>query len=95
PLETPPETPLETHPPLVMHPNEFAVLIDRDDPGHTGLARRLADTEHLIPATGPRKPTFGIMARNVQQTMALELLLDDEVKMLTLIGSAGTGKTLL
>jgi len=81
--------------PIVMHPNEFAVLIDRDDPGHTGLARRLADTEHLIPATGPRKPTFGIMARNVQQTMALELLLDDEVKMLTLIGSAGTGKTLL
>ncbi len=77
------------------HPNQFVVLVDAADEGHTGLARRLADTDHLIPATGPRKPTFGIMARNVQQTMALELLLDDEVRLLTLIGSAGTGKTLL
>lgn len=78
-----------------LFPNEFVVLIDAAEPGHTGLARRLADTEHVIPATGPRKPTFGIMARNVQQTMAMDLLLDDEVKLLTLIGSAGTGKTLL
>lgn len=75
--------------------NQFLVLLDKDDEGHTGLARRLADTDHLIPVTGPRKPTFGIMARNVQQTMAMDLLLDDEIKMLTLLGSAGTGKTLL
>ncbi|MDX2115826.1 MAG: PhoH family protein [Planctomycetota bacterium] len=78
-----------------LEPNQFVVLIDRADPGHTGLARRLTETDHVIPATGPRKPTFGIMGRNVQQTMALDLLLDDEIKLLTLIGSAGTGKTLL
>lgn len=76
-------------------PNQFVLMIDRDDPGHTGLARRLADTSHLIPVTGPRKPTFGIMPRNVQQTMALDLLLDEEIRLVTLIGSAGTGKTLL
>ena len=35
------------------------------------------------------------MARNVQQTMALDLLMDDEVRMVTLLGSAGTGKTLV
>ncbi|MBC7833489.1 MAG: PhoH family protein, partial [Phycisphaerales bacterium] len=75
--------------------NQFVVMKDVDDEGHTGLARRLADTDHLIPVTGPRKPTFGIMARNVQQTMALDLLLDDEIKMVTLLGSAGTGKTLV
>jgi PhoH-like ATPase len=78
-----------------IEPNQFVVLKDADDDNHTGLARRLADTEHLIPVTGPRKPVFGIMARNVQQTMALDLLLDDEIKLLTLIGNAGTGKTLL
>ncbi len=78
-----------------LFPNQFVVLIDEADPNHTGLARRLSDTDHLIPSTGPRKPVFGIMARNVQQTMALELLLDDEVKLVTLIGGAGTGKTLL
>ncbi len=35
------------------------------------------------------------MGRNLQQTMATELLLDDSVKLVSLIGSAGTGKTLL
>jgi PhoH-like ATPase len=35
------------------------------------------------------------MPRSLQQTMALDLLLDDSVKLVTLIGSAGTGKTLL
>ncbi|MGH7132451.1 MAG: PhoH family protein [Phycisphaerales bacterium] len=75
--------------------NQFILLRDAEDENHTGLARRLADTDHVIPVTGPRKPTFGILARNVQQTMALDLLLDDEVRMVTLLGSAGTGKTLL
>lgn len=78
-----------------LYANQFVVLRDADDESHTGLARRLADTEHLIPITGPRKPVFGIMARNVQQTMALDLLLDDEIRMITLLGSAGTGKTLM
>ncbi|MDX9911930.1 MAG: PhoH family protein [Phycisphaerales bacterium] len=76
-------------------PNQFVLLRDVEDENHTGLGRRLADTEHVIPITGPRKPVFGIMARNVQQTMALDLLMDDEIRMVTLLGSAGTGKTLV
>ncbi|MEO0482539.1 MAG: PhoH family protein [Planctomycetota bacterium] len=76
-------------------PNQFLLLRDVKDENHTGLARRLADTEELIPIPGPRKPVFGIVARNVQQTMALDLLLDDDVRMVTLLGAAGTGKTLL
>jgi PhoH-like ATPase len=75
--------------------NQFLVLKDQNDENHHGLARRLADTDHLIPVTGPRKPVFGILARNVQQTMALDLLMDDEVRLVTLLGSAGTGKTLV
>lgn len=38
---------------------------------------------------------FGITARNFEQEMALDLLLDDEVKLVSLSGKAGTGKTLL
>ena len=75
--------------------NQFVLLIDEFDDHHTGLARILADTGSAIPVTGPRKPVYGIMGRNVQQTMALELLLDDDVKIITLTGPAGTGKTLL
>jgi PhoH-like ATPase len=80
---------------VTLLPNHFISLVDENDPSHTGLARRLADTAHIIPITGPRKPIYGVIARNVQQTMALDLLLDDEIKLVTLIGPAGTGKTLL
>ncbi|MBX3321533.1 MAG: PhoH family protein [Phycisphaeraceae bacterium] len=76
-------------------PNQFLVMKDMGDEAHSGLGRRLADTEHVQPVTAQRKATFGIMARNVQQTMALDLLLDDEIRLITLLGSAGTGKTLL
>ncbi len=78
-----------------LSPNQYVILKDVQDEAHSGLGRRLADTDHLIPVAPQKKPTFGILARNVQQTMALDLLLDDEVKMVTLLGSAGTGKTLL
>lgn len=78
-----------------LQPNQFVVLKDAGDENHTGLGRRLGETEHVIPVSGPRKPIFGIMARNVQQTMAMDLLMDDEIRLVTLLGSAGTGKTLL
>ncbi len=78
-----------------VYANEFVQLHDQFDESHTGLARRLADTDHMIPVQGPRRPVYGIMARNVQQTMALDLLLDDEIKLVTLLGMAGSGKTLL
>ncbi|MEM6334468.1 MAG: PhoH family protein [Planctomycetota bacterium] len=81
--------------PIDLHANQFVQLRNALDESHTGLARRLADTDHLIPIHGPRKPVYGIMARNVQQTMALDLLLDDEIKLITLLGTAGTGKTLV
>ena len=76
-------------------PNQYLVLVDEMDESHTGLARLLADTGHVIPVTSSRKPIYGVMARNVQQKMALDLLLDDDVGLLTMIGPAGTGKTLL
>jgi PhoH-like ATPase len=81
--------------PISLHPNQYLVMRDRDDEHHTGLGRRLGETDHLIPVTGPRKPVHGILARNVQQTMALDALLDEDIKFVTLLGSAGTGKTLL
>ena len=38
---------------------------------------------------------FGIKARNFEQEMALDLLMDDNIRLVSLSGKAGTGKTLL
>ena len=75
--------------------NEFVILKDETNDSHTALARYRPDAGGLVPLRPRRGPTFGILPKNVQQTMALDLLLDDSVKLVSLIGSAGTGKTLL
>jgi PhoH-like ATPase len=40
-------------------------------------------------------PIWGIAAMNAQQVFALDALLDESVRLVTLVGKAGTGKTLL
>lgn len=74
--------------------NEFVLLKTENDPSHTAVAR-VRGQGVLAPVRARRGPVFGIMPRNLQQTMALDLLLDDSVKLVSLIGAAGTGKTLL
>ncbi len=44
---------------------------------------------------GGRRKVWGIQARNREQNMALNLLMDPEIDFVTLLGQAGTGKTLL
>jgi PhoH-like ATPase len=78
-----------------IHANEFVLLRDENDPSHTALSRMRAESGCLAPVRQRRGPVFGIIPRNLQQTMALDLLLDDQVKLVSLIGAAGTGKTLL
>jgi PhoH-like ATPase len=75
--------------------NEYVILRDELDESHTALSRYRADLNALVPIKPRRAPVFGILPRNVQQTMAMDLLLDDSVKLVSLIGTAGTGKTLL
>lgn len=49
----------------------------------------------LISEKGEDICPYGISARNAEQRMAINVLLDDQVRLVTLVGSAGTGKTLL
>jgi PhoH-like ATPase len=44
---------------------------------------------------GERHAVWGITARNREQNFALNLLMDPEIDMVTMLGAAGTGKTLL
>ena len=58
------------------------------------------DTGTLVPQpitdfSAEGEPVWGIHARNQQQTLALNLLMDPDVELVTLLGPAGTGKTLL
>ncbi len=78
-----------------LHANEFVLLKDERDLAHSALGRYRAELSAIVPVRPRRGPVFGILPRNLKQTMALELLLDKSVKLVSLIGAAGTGKTLL
>ena len=81
-------------PELDAFPNEFVMLKDEVNPKHTGLAR-VKDQGDLI-ALNPRFETaWNVRPRSREQRMAMELLLDNEILVVTLVGQAGTGKTLL
>ncbi len=76
-----------------VHPNQFVVLKCREKPSLSALARCLDGS--LRPLSLAEAGCMGIKPRNKEQRFALELLLDDAVKVVTLAGNAGTGKTLL
>lgn len=74
--------------------NTFITVTDNDQKAvilfyyhhNKTVSRLLSSLEHKI---------FGIKPRNKEQLMAMHLLLDDRIKVATLRGSAGTGKTLI
>ncbi len=77
-----------------LRPNEFAVMTAIGNESQSAIGR----------ASGPGsvaclnkawKKAYGVSGRSSEQKMALQLLLDPTVKLVALVGSAGTGKTLL
>jgi len=78
-----------------LFPNEFVRLVDGADPKHTGLGRFSQKRKTVVPLVYDKRNPYGIRPRNLEQHFAMELLLSDEVSMVTLLGQAGTGKTLL
>ncbi len=75
--------------------NEFAFLQEGPDSTAGVLARYNAKSNEFLRLRYGGTPVYDIKPRNVQQAMAFELLLDDSVNLVSLIGMAGTGKTLL
>jgi len=76
-------------------PNQYLTLHADTDPGHKALARVNPKGECLVPLGAPKRPIWGISPRNREQRFAVDLLLDPEISLVTLVGKAGTGKTLL
>ena len=76
------------------YPNQFLLLRSRENPSHSAIAR-MDDKGIAHPMVWGEKDAWGIRALNVEQKFAMDLLLDDAVQLVTLVGTAGTGKTLL
>jgi PhoH-like ATPase len=76
-------------------PNEYCTLAEETNPKRAALARVDVSGLKLHPIIDCREGVWGIKPRNREQHFAFDALLDDRIKLVTLMGKAGTGKTLL
>jgi PhoH-like ATPase len=73
-----------------LSPNEY-VAIKNDDAHTLCIGRKIADKIKLVKNNNP----WDIKPRNLEQICSLDLLMDKNVDLVTFIGKAGTGKTLM
>ena len=76
-------------------PNEFVLLRDEGNPKQTALARHEPGSGELQPLRFDESRPWKLSPLNMGQHFAIELLMDPSVQLVTLMGKAGTGKTLL
>ncbi|MBI3039236.1 PhoH family protein [bacterium] len=75
--------------------NEFVLLKAAENENKTALAKYSGDVRQLVPLFHMNAKPWGIEPVNLQQKFAVELLMCNEIHLVTLVGRAGTGKTLL
>jgi PhoH-like ATPase len=76
-------------------PNEYFILQEFHNPRRRLLGRYHQGKKGIVPLISLREGIWGIYPKNVEQQFALDALLNDEIALVSLVGKAGTGKTLL
>lgn len=76
--------------------NQGVTLVDAANPSHSAIGRYDALQQKIRPLLRtPKDGIWGIHPRNREQQFAMDLLLNDDIRVVSLVGKAGTGKTLL
>jgi len=83
---------LEWNQPLLT--NQF-VIMRTADKTEVAVGKYQKQTNRIVYVPKHKKALWGIKPLNMEQDIALSLLLDDSIPLVTLVGKAGTGKTLL
>ena len=75
--------------------NQYVIMKDTSNPNHSAIGRFDLNERAVVPLVTATNGIWGIHARNVEQSFALDCLLNNDILFVSLVGKAGTGKTLL
>ncbi len=75
--------------------NEYFTLNEEGNPGHRLLGRYSKQKKGIVPLIKFREGVWSVYPKNIEQQFAFDALLNNEIKLVSLVGKAGTGKTLL
>ena len=79
-----------------LYPNQFLLLISSSNPKKSAICRFFDHKRPLKPINVKEySKSWGVVPRNKEQTFAYDLLFDDDVPLVSLIGRAGSGKSLM
>jgi len=76
-------------------PNQYVMMVSNANEKKSALARYSSDHEPLKKVFNKTLPDWKIEARNKEQAFAIDMLMDSNIKVVSLVGRAGSGKTLL
>ena len=79
----------------VWHPNQFLMMVSNANEKKTALARFTSHHAPLKKIIHDKLPDWKINSRNKEQAFAMDLLMNPDIKIVSLIGRAGSGKTLM
>ena len=77
-----------------LYPNQFIMLVSSSNDKKTAITRYMGHTRPLKKIPEHRDSGWGITPKNKEQNFAMDLLLDPDLPVVSLIGKAGSGKTL-
>ena len=77
------------------YPNQFVMMVSNANDKKTALACFNSHHRPLKKLVHDKLPDWKINARNKEQAFAMDLLMNPDVKIVSLIGRAGSGKTLM
>jgi len=78
-----------------LSPNQFLMLISNSNQKKTALARFISHSHPLKKIIGSSARIWNTSPRNKEQQFAMEILMDPNIPVVSLVGKAGSGKTLL
>lgn len=78
-----------------LYANQYVIMKDSSNPNHSAIGRYSLNEKAIVPLVQAADAIWGIHARNVEQAFAMDCLMNDEILFVSLVGKAGTGKTLL
>ncbi|MEY4615906.1 MAG: hypothetical protein RJB66_866 [Pseudomonadota bacterium] len=78
-----------------VYANEYVIMKSSNNGNHSAVGRYCHKEKAIVPLAVHTENIWGIHPRNVEQSFALDALLNDEILFVSLVGKAGTGKTLM
>lgn len=80
---------------IKVNPNQFVMLVSNANEKKTALVRFLSYNQPVKKVGTFKRGVWDLKPRNKEQSFALDLLMDPNIPVVSLIGKAGSGKTLL